>query len=132
METYATNVEKLLVVEDDKLIQVVMKAMIEKLNYEFDLAQTGKEALEKANANKYNLILTDIGLPDIRGTEVAEKIRHIELNKNTPIVAVTGFSISDVKSECNDATIQAIYNKPLSLEKLNNIINEFSSITKNV
>lgn len=128
METHTIeiNAVKLLVVEDEQIMQIVMKAMLEKLDCKFELAQTGKEALEKANATKYDLILMDIGLPDIRGTEVASNIKRSTLNKYTSIVAVTGFSIADVEKECNAAGIIAIYNKPIYLEILKNIIKTYS------
>ncbi|CAN5219364.1 hypothetical protein BH10PSE19_BH10PSE19_02930 [soil metagenome] len=125
METHAAaiNSAKLLLVEDETIIQIVMKAMLEKLDCKFDLAKTGKEAIEKANATKYNLILMDIGLPDMRGTEVARDIKGSMMNKDTAIIAVTGFSISDVETECKAAGIIAVYNKPVDLNKLKIIVN---------
>jgi DNA-binding response OmpR family regulator len=67
---------KILIVDDEVNILVPLKFLLEKNRYEVTLAQSGKEAFEKLNASKVDLILLDIMLPDLDGYEIFQIIRE--------------------------------------------------------
>ena len=71
--------EKILIVEDEEPINQLVKMNLKLVGYECDQAFDGKEAIEKIDANKYDLIILDIMLPYHDGFEVMSKI------KNTPV-----------------------------------------------
>lgn len=125
-----TATPSVLLVEDEKIVQMVFSSLLKKFGCKVTLAETGKEALEKANSNGYDMIFMDIGLPDMRGTDVTAEIRHSEKDTHTPIVAVTGYSIGDVKDECDAAGIDAIYNKPVSINELKNILIKYANLAE--
>ena len=115
--------KKILIVEDDPLHQMVMAALLEQVGYPFDLAVDGKSALELVAANKYILILMDIGLPDLSGTQVSEQIRAQGLcMSNIPIVAVTAHSAATMKAKCIQSGMNDFITKPLSSERLQQVI----------
>lgn len=116
------NQLSILIVEDEKIAQITIMAIFRRLGCKFDLAENGSQALEKFNANNYNLVLMDIGLPDMRGTQVTAEIRRNEKNIRTPIVALTGYAKSEVQTECDAAGMDAIYNKPLVGDDLQQVI----------
>lgn len=116
-----------LLVEDEPIVQMVVTAMLKKFSCQVDLAMTGQEALAKASYH-YDLILMDLGLPDMRGSEVTAKIRQIERDQHMPIIAVSGYSISEIEKECKDAGVDAIYNKPLSLDNLQQILKNYGHV----
>jgi DNA-binding response OmpR family regulator len=66
----------ILIVDDELSILVPIKYLLEKNNYEVSLAQSGKDALEAIKAQKPDLILLDIMLPDLDGYEIYQKIRE--------------------------------------------------------
>ncbi|MGD9364311.1 MAG: response regulator [Desulfobacteraceae bacterium] len=68
--------KKVLIVDDELSILVPLKFLLEKNNYRVDLAQSGKDALEKISASKPDLILLDIMLPDLDGYEIFQMIRE--------------------------------------------------------
>ncbi|MGD8833815.1 MAG: response regulator transcription factor [Desulfobacteraceae bacterium] len=70
------NQKKVLIVDDELSILVPLKFLLEKSNYRVDLAQSGKEALEKISQAKPDLILLDIMLPDLDGYEIFQLIRE--------------------------------------------------------
>jgi DNA-binding response OmpR family regulator len=68
--------KKVLIVDDELSILVPLKFLLEKNNYRVDLAQSGKDALEKITLSKPDLILLDIMLPDLDGYEIFQMIRE--------------------------------------------------------
>ncbi len=70
------NQKKVLIVDDELSILVPIKFLLEKSNYRVDLAQSGKEALEKISQSQPDLILLDIMLPDLDGYEIYQLIRE--------------------------------------------------------
>lgn len=108
--------------EDEQIAMVVHSKMLEKLGYQRDVAEDGRKALSLA-ANEYDIILMDIGLPDISGIEVAAEIRKRENGSHHAcIIGVTGYALEEVKTQCLDAGMDEVITKPMSIEKLSEII----------
>ena len=74
----------ILLVEDSPIIQKAHTDLLQNLGYHVDVASTGKEALTHFN-KQYDVILMDVGLPDLSGITVTEKIRQLE-RKFVPII----------------------------------------------
>lgn len=70
------NQKKVLIVDDELSILVPLKFLLEKNNYLVDLAQSGKDALDKISQSIPDLILLDIMLPDLDGYEIFQMIRE--------------------------------------------------------
>jgi DNA-binding response OmpR family regulator len=70
------NQKKVLIVDDELSILVPLKFLLEKNDYRVDLAQSGKDALEKISQSKPDLVLLDIMLPDLDGYEIFQMIRE--------------------------------------------------------
>lgn len=106
----------ILLVEDNPLIQKVHTKFLELLGCEIDIASNGKEAINLSQKN-YDLILMDIGLPDMDGLKTTTTIRNQINNKEIPIVALT--SLGDlVEKECKAAGMNAVATKPISIGHL--------------
>ena len=82
--------DKILVIDDSRFVCNQVKRVLEPRDYIVDVAYSGKEGLEKAKKGEYDLIVLDIELPDINGTEVLEKIREDEDLVNIPIIVLSG------------------------------------------
>ena len=78
--------KKILIVDDEPLIVKGLKYSLEQDGYETDSAQDGEEAVNKFFAGQYDLILLDVMLPKIDGTEVCQRIRE---RSNVPIIMLT-------------------------------------------
>lgn len=78
--------KKVLVVDDEKLIVKGIRFSLEQDDFEVDVAYDGEEALEKAKANAYDIILLDVMLPKLSGFEVCQQIREFS---NVPIMMLT-------------------------------------------
>ncbi|MCM5661586.1 tetratricopeptide repeat-containing hybrid sensor histidine kinase/response regulator [Galbibacter mesophilus] len=94
-----------LVVEDNKINQVITKKMLAKKGVNADVADNGYEAIELAKKNNYDLILMDIHMPGISGLKATEEIRTF--NATIPIIALTALTLDEstddfFSSGCND------------------------------
>jgi two-component system aerobic respiration control sensor histidine kinase ArcB len=106
----------ILLVEDNAVAAKVATLLLTRLGANVTPASTGKGAIEEATQKNYDLILLDIGLPDISGIEVAQKIRAFEAEKNrsTPIIALTAHVGKEEEQTYLDAGINEVLSKPLT------------------
>ena len=115
----------ILLVEDDEILRLTEKKQFTKLGLICHVAATGAEALERSRVG-YDLICMDIGLPDISGVEVAQRIRKEEEQfhrKRTPIIALT--ALSHEKDKCLEAGMDDFLLKPVDYEKLVTVVSRF-------
>ncbi len=116
---------RILLVEDDVVIQCVHTMMLERLGSQIDVAGSGEDALAKIN-NQYDLIFMDIGLPGISGIETIKRIRASDSKiKDLPIVVLTALNYEETKSECVTAGATALFVKPVSIEEFQKILKKF-------
>ena len=106
-----------LLVEDDYLIQIVHKKMLEEIGCKVDIASSAKEALAKLTES-YNILFIDIGLPDINGFELIRQIRQIKLYSRIPIVALTSYSEELERQQCLAAGANEVAIKPITTTEL--------------
>lgn len=89
-----------LVVDDMALNRKIFKHILQRDKHEVDLADSGKAALDRCKLKKYDLIISDIDMPDMNGYEFADHLRKSKSDKNrdTPIIACSGFAtVSDIR-----------------------------------
>jgi len=117
----------ILVVEDHVPTSIVIKNMLNSFGFSVDVAPDGQTAIDFFKNNHYVLILMDIGLPDINGYEVTKKIRLYETpSKNAvPIVALTAHVSIEEKQQCLEASMNAVFTKPLFKDKIIDIVDTF-------
>jgi CheY-like chemotaxis protein len=115
---------KVLLVEDTPIIQLVHKRMLENLGYHVELADCAEKALYKISETTYDVILMDIRLPGMNGIDAAIEIRRLEY-QNLPIIALTAFSDKKNYQDCIDAGINDFVTKPISQEKLKNLMDYY-------
>lgn len=122
------NKHRVLLVEDNQIISRISKNLLEKLNCKVDVAETGTEALHLVNEWRYDLVLMDIGLPDIDGYTVTEKIRLLKNSTNSkiPIIAITAHSEEEERVKCMKVGMNQMISKPLTQEIAENIISKLS------
>lgn len=121
---------KVLLVEDDNLVEIVHRKYLEKLVETLDVARNGKEALEKLN-NHYDLVFMDMGLPDISGKAVVMNFRKRIGNPYTPIISLTGYSSKANEREFINAGADEVMIKPVFIDDLENIITKYCDRAQN-
>jgi two-component system aerobic respiration control sensor histidine kinase ArcB len=106
----------ILLVEDNEIAAKVTHLLLTRLSNKVKVAKTGFDAIELAKKEQFDLILLDIGLPDISGFEVAKQIRQLE-NKShqvSRIIALTAHVDKENQQKCLKVGIDEVLNKPLT------------------
>lgn len=122
-------VTKVLVAEDNEINQKVMKKYLTKNNIDFDVAINGREAVELATANKYDLICMDCQMPEMDGYEATKIIR--ESGILVPIIAMTAFTSMEDKNQCFEAGMNGFLSKPIDFRELANYLGLLGNEDKN-
>lgn len=123
----------LLLVEDNAIALRLVETIVKQANCRYMSAHSGEQALDLIHAHKFDLILSDIGLPGISGGELTLAIRAYEQKINqssTPIVGLTAHVLDAVKRECLAAGMNKVMMKPIKLTVLQNLIDEFIASQK--
>ena len=114
-----SNVKKnisILLVEDTELVRMIYTKLITDINEGMiDVVETGEEAVSKATAYIYDLILMDIGLPGINGIEATALIRSLEKKprKKAMIIGITAYESEEVTEACLKAGMNAVISQPI-------------------
>ncbi len=116
---------KILVAEDNKINQIVTKNLLNIIGYDCTIVENGSNALQMVKKEDFDLILMDLNMPYLNGTEATRRIR--EFNQTTPIIALTASELSEVGKECFDIGMNDVINKPLNKNDLKNIISKHLS-----
>ncbi|MBU3916944.1 response regulator [bacterium] len=120
---------KLLLVEDEKVNQMVMIGMLEHFGLSVDVASNGKEALDMLNENFYEIIFMDCLMPVMDGYETTREIRRIEkmkgISTSVPIIAITAKAMKGEDNRCFEAGMNGFVSKPVLMNELLMILNKF-------
>ena len=106
----------ILVVDDDKSILRTFTRILQKSGYEIETAETGKEAMEKAENSHYDLALVDIRLPDMDGTDLLAKLK--KQLQHTVKIMITGFPSLETGVKALDEGADAYLVKPVKPQEL--------------
>lgn len=110
IEAVELNNIKILVVEDNKINQMITKKILNKMNLYCDVVDNGEEAVERVKDERYDVVLMDIHMPGISGLEATKIIRTFD--KELTIFALTAVTIDDKMHEFEEAGFDDIISKP--------------------
>ncbi|MCM5507179.1 MULTISPECIES: response regulator [Vibrio] len=119
----------ILVAEDNKANQLVIREMFKRMGLSMDIAENGRRAIEMVEQYHYDLIFMDISMPEMDGMETCRAIRSMTDEKTCqiPIIALTAHSLSGDKEQFLDAGMNDYLSKPIRLSQLIEKINLFLS-----
>ena len=120
--------KRILVVEDNKINQMITRKILEKNKVICEVADNGTSAVEKAANEEFDLILMDIHMPGISGIEATKQIRNF--NENIPIIALTAVTLDENLDEFYLNGFTDIIPKPYKTEEFFQKINKYLSQEK--
>jgi len=121
---------KLLLVEDYLHNRILIQSYLDKKYYEVDIAENGKEGLEKFKSGKYDLVLMDLQMPVMDGYTATREIRKYEKErgaKGTPVIALTAHALKGNEQKSLDAGCNYHLVKPIKKKTLIDIIHKHVS-----
>ncbi|PTX42299.1 tetratricopeptide repeat protein [Christiangramia gaetbulicola] len=120
--------KKILIVDDNRINQVVTKRILEKKDFECEVAANGHQAIEMVNNGKYDLVLMDVNMPGISGLEASVEIR--KFNRDIPILALTAVEVEEIREDIKAAGMSGIIIKPYDVQQFYQIVYKNLSINK--
>jgi signal transduction histidine kinase len=123
-ELAVTRHRRVLLVDDHHDTCIGMKRMLERRGYEITVAHSADQAVEKVRTQDFDLLISDIGLPDRSGYEL---MREVRLNKDLPGIALSGFGTEQDVNQARAAGFSEHLTKPINFERLEKTIQNLLS-----
>jgi|GEM_PF-291311 len=117
---------RLLLAEDDQTIRKILGVMLQRTNYEIDIAENGQKVVEMWETGEYDLILMDVQMPRMNGFEATGAIRGKERDRggHIPIIAMTAHALKEDEERCLAAGMDAYISKPIDFNACRKLIGE--------
>ena len=116
---------RILVVEDNPLNLKLVRDVLQFAEYDVIEAHSGEEALRTAEENPPDLVLMDLQLPGIDGTETLRRLREGPLKTDVPVVAVTALAMAEDRDRASRAGFDGYLEKPISPRALPGQVEHF-------
>jgi CheY-like chemotaxis protein len=117
----------ILVVDDVPDVTEMIGHLLKHAGYDVSTADSAKSALRLARKKNYDLIISDIGMPEMNGYELAEALRALNDYSHTPMIAVTGYSEYDDRGRAVQAGFNVHLTKPIEPAHLLELMNQLLS-----
>jgi DNA-binding NtrC family response regulator len=112
---------KILIIDDTKNIRLLTTKALSAEGYEVDSADSGAEGIKYFCNNKYDLVMLDIRMPNLSGTEVLKKLK--EIDEKIPVIIITAFPTVKNAVDCIKLGAIDYLRKPFTAEKIKQIVN---------
>jgi len=108
---------RVLVVEDTKTNQMLIRSILTKWGCVVEFADNGQEGLDKLRANSYDICLMDLQMPVLGGLEATRILRR-EVSKDFPVIALTAAALDEDRLKCEEAGMTDFISKPINVDIL--------------
>ena len=126
-DDYKAGRGAVLIVDDVPDVTEMIGLLLKHAGYDVSTADSAKAALRLARKTNYDLVISDIGMPEMNGYELAEALRGLNNYNTTPMIAVTGYSEYDDRGRAVEAGFNVHLTKPIEPAQLLNLMNELLS-----
>ena len=115
---------KILLVDDDDAVRLPTTKILKKIGYNILSASSGMDALDKLNKEKFDIVITDIGMPKMNGWELIKEIRHSPNIENIKIIILTGWAGEITEDLFQEYKIFGVLEKPVKLDVINKMLSK--------
>jgi PAS domain S-box-containing protein len=107
---------RILVIDDERPIAELLKDGLSLEGHAVEIADSGREGVQRASERTFDLVLTDLGMPDMSGWEVTSRIQRS--SPGVPVVLVTGWGATITEEEVESAGLAGVVHKPFEIQEL--------------
>lgn len=122
--TAVSRLGNVLVVDDVADVTEMIQLLLNHAGYDVSTAESASAALRLAQRNHYDLVISDIGMPEMNGYELASALRELAAYNKTPLIAVTGYTEYDDRGRAVEAGFNVHLTKPIEPTKLLTLMRE--------
>jgi CheY-like chemotaxis protein len=124
-----TNLDRILIAEDNVINQKVIERMVQKIGYTVDLVANGREAIDALAGSPYSLVFMDCQMPEMDGFEACREIRKLDGGARIPIIAITANAMKGDRERCLAAGMDDYVSKPFKQEDLRVVIERWLGVS---
>ena len=114
--------KKILVVDDSATVRAALKHTLGDAGYTVAMAADGADALGMVDGSHFDLLMTDLNMPNMDGLQFISEVRKLSGNRFTPIIILSGDSKDQRRKECVSAGASAYLQKPFKQEQVIGIL----------
>ncbi|OGC84193.1 MAG: hypothetical protein A2W07_00695 [candidate division Zixibacteria bacterium RBG_16_43_9] len=118
----ANGNRNLLIVDDEEIMRNFLGEVFSEEGYQLDFASDGDEAIEKIRTKNYKVVITDIRMPKVEGTEVLRVAK--EISPQTEVIVITGYASEGAAGECEKLGAFAYVSKPFQVGHIRELVNK--------
>ena len=121
--------KKVLVVDDSTTTRILQRNILKAAGYDVEVAVNGFEALNKIACENYDIVISDVEMPEINGIELTERLRQNEKLKNIPLILVTSLAseqdkLKGINAGANAYIVKSEFNQEELLSTIQRLINQ--------
>jgi DNA-binding NtrC family response regulator len=118
----ASKMKKVLVIDDQAIVTDLLESVLQRMNYQSVVASCGKDGLAAFGKDDFDLVITDLGMPDVSGWDVSKAVK--DKKPNVPVVVITGWGVSPDPDRMKDSMVDRVVSKPFQIDQLEKIIKD--------
>ena len=130
--TSSNDLQSILLVEDNKINQIVATKLLQSINLKVDVAENGEEAIEKIKKGDYFVVLMDIQMPVMNGIEATKILRKTYDHQELKIIALTANITEEEVSYYESIGMNGHLGKPYELEKIVKMLTQYLALPKDI
>jgi PAS domain S-box-containing protein len=111
---------RILVIDDEEVVRSVLSRTLANVNHQVTLAADGEKGVQLFQEGKYDMVLTDLGMPGMSGWEVCRMIKRI--SPDTPVGMITGWGADMSQSKMDEYGLDFLISKPFDLNQILNVV----------
>jgi CheY-like chemotaxis protein len=114
--------KNVLIIDDEPLITELLTAVLERMGCKSQVATCGKEGMEMFEKDNFDMVITDLGMPDISGWDVSKMVK--QKNPKIPVIIVTGWGLDPDPQKVKESKVDRLLTKPFQIDQLEKIIQD--------
>ncbi len=115
-----TKIKSVLIIDDEPLITELLTSILERINLKCKVATFGRAGLELFDQEFFDLVITDLGMPDISGWDVSKAVK--QKRPDVPVIIITGWGLDPDPNKKKDSKVDQIITKPFQIDQLEKIV----------
>jgi len=117
--------KKILIVDDEPHVSLILKQFLERANYQVTTALNGQQALTKISKDMPDLVITDVQMPKMNGIDLCNTINKDYAELQKLIIVMTSRTDNDIRTWAEPINHIELMEKPISMRQLTNRLNDF-------